>query len=520
MTNCRRLQTINTLPPNLIYKSASATAEELVPGLREQGCELIIALTHMREPNDIKLAQKTSEGLIDLILGGHDHYYNHKVVNATHVLRSGTDFRQLSYIEAWRGGGGRWNFSIVRRDIVRSIPEDPTLVQLVDKLTSSLQGKLNKPVGYIAAPLDARFTTVRLRESNLGNFVCDLMRHYYDTDCALMASGTIRGDQVYPPGVLRIKDIMNCFPFEDPVVVLRVTGRALLDALENSVSLVPALEGRFPQVSNIMFEYNARKPPGSRIVRAHVDKLPIEEDRKYTLATRAYMAHGKDGFDSLLTKSEGGSAEEVVSEENGTIISTILRQYFLSLKIVGRWRRMTSLHRHWDEVHLKLHQDHDVVEPSQPADAGKRKRKSGNGGAQADAADFTSIRHQAPVKFHPGGRVSDYAAINHDQIHEHEMIDSDSDGSVVLENAAPLSVAAHPLTSSNAMSLDDRMSHDESDRLYNLARSYGKRWMALAGVAREGVGVVDGHESQDIPSWTRGIAPKVEGRIIRLDEEA
>ena len=72
-TGLYRLETINALPPNLVYKSASATAEELVPCLRAQGCEFIIALTHMREPNDIKLAQETPEGLIDLILGGHDH---------------------------------------------------------------------------------------------------------------------------------------------------------------------------------------------------------------------------------------------------------------------------------------------------------------------------------------------------------------------------------------------------------------------------------------------------------------
>src|SRR6266516_2214676 len=165
--NSCRLETINALPPNLIYKSASATAEEIVPSLRQQGCEIVIALTHMREHNDIKLAQKTSEGLLDLILGGHDHYYSHKVVKATHVLRSGTDFRQLSYIEAWKKNGGHWDFSIVRRDIVRSTPEDPHIVELVNGLTSSLRDKLNKPVGYIAAPLDARFTTVRRRESNL-----------------------------------------------------------------------------------------------------------------------------------------------------------------------------------------------------------------------------------------------------------------------------------------------------------------------------------------------------------------
>ena len=43
-----------------------------------QGADYIIALTHMRWPNDIRLAEQVDE--IDLILGGHDHDYNVKVV--------------------------------------------------------------------------------------------------------------------------------------------------------------------------------------------------------------------------------------------------------------------------------------------------------------------------------------------------------------------------------------------------------------------------------------------------------
>lgn len=207
------LDTINVLPPNLIYKSASATAEELVPGLREQGAEMIIAITHQREPNDNKLAETTSPGLIDLVLGGHDHYYQHSLLNGTHILRSGSDFKQLSYIEARRKADGTasWDFTIYRRDIVQQIPEDKSTVELVEKLTSALKAKLEKPVGYTAAPLDARFTTVRLKESNLGNFVCDLMRSFYQADCCIMAAGTVRGDQIYPPGVLKMKDIMNWY---------------------------------------------------------------------------------------------------------------------------------------------------------------------------------------------------------------------------------------------------------------------------------------------------------------------
>ena len=205
------LDTINSLPPGLIYKSASATAIELVPGLREQGAEIVIAVSHQREPNDNKLAEKTPEGLIDIILGGHDHFYNHSIINGTHVLRSGSDFKQLSYIEARRRNDNpkKWNFEIRRRDAVTEIPPDSETAQLVDKLTDSLKSKLDKSIGFTSVPLDARFETVRLGESNFGNFVCDLMRFYYQGDCSLMAAGTIRGGQIYLPGVLKLKDIIN-----------------------------------------------------------------------------------------------------------------------------------------------------------------------------------------------------------------------------------------------------------------------------------------------------------------------
>jgi 5'-nucleotidase len=206
------LDTINSLPPDLIYKSVSATAKELAPRLREQGADMIIALTHQREPNDNKLAEKAN-GVVDLVLGGHDHFYQHSLINGTHVLRSGSDFKQLSYIEARRrpGNDKKWDFVIEKRDISSEIAPDEEMSKVVEKLTASLKDKLEKPLGYTASPLDARFTTVRLKESNIGNFVCDLMRSHYNGDCCLMASGTIRGDQIYPPGVLRLKDIMNWY---------------------------------------------------------------------------------------------------------------------------------------------------------------------------------------------------------------------------------------------------------------------------------------------------------------------
>lgn len=56
----------------------------------------MIALTHMRTHNDIKLANEIDN--IDLILGGHDHVHHLEQVNGTFIIKSGCDFREFSSI--------------------------------------------------------------------------------------------------------------------------------------------------------------------------------------------------------------------------------------------------------------------------------------------------------------------------------------------------------------------------------------------------------------------------------------
>lgn len=526
-----RLDTINSLPPGLIYKSASQTAIELVPELRKQGAEVIVAVTHQREPNDNKLAEKVPPGLIDIILGGHDHYYSHSLINGVHVLRSGTDFKQLSYLEAYRKPNSTgWDFNIIRRDVVRSIPIDAQADELVTKLTATLKSKLEKPIGYTASPLDGRFTTVRTRESNLGNFVCDLMRYYYNADCTMMAAGTIRGDQVYPPGLLRLKDILNCFPFEDPVVVLRLPGKSLVDALENGVSQLPALEGRFPQVSNIAFEFTASAPPGSRINWVKVGGQPVDYEKQYTLATRGYMARGKDGYTSLLVQSEGGEVEELVSEENGMLISAILRQYFLSLKIMGKWRRMSvSLHRHWDDVHSRLLAQCGGGWIKTPSPAVEKPESSMWKTTATRISHYRQHSKPKRPKMHRYGRYHDRNLhkrgntrdqnINGNTTPTSSEDSSTTDIPQVMDSESDsepeILVSSHEET--NYVTYAATSSVDEENRL-RLARKVLKKWMRLAGVHSSGC--VEDAGEEFTPSWTWGIAPRCEGRILAKTKTA
>ena len=83
--------------------------------------------------------------------------YNYQIVNSIPILRSGADFKQLSYLEA-RRSSTRWTFSVERRDINSVDPEDPFTKDCVTGLSSNLHKKLEKPIGYSSVDLDARFS--------------------------------------------------------------------------------------------------------------------------------------------------------------------------------------------------------------------------------------------------------------------------------------------------------------------------------------------------------------------------
>ena len=73
----------------------------------------------------------------------------------------------------------------------------------------------------------------------------------------------------------------------------------------------------------------------------------------------------KDGYTSLLIQEEGGDAEVVVSEENGILISMMLRQYFMALKVLDRWHLWgPSMDQHWGKVISGVASSHPNMEPS------------------------------------------------------------------------------------------------------------------------------------------------------------
>lgn len=57
-------------------------------------CDLVIAINHMRVPEDQNMAATNDSEIVDMIFGGHDHTYLIELNQETdvHITKSGTDF--------------------------------------------------------------------------------------------------------------------------------------------------------------------------------------------------------------------------------------------------------------------------------------------------------------------------------------------------------------------------------------------------------------------------------------------
>ena len=89
-----------TRSETFVHTDSVEAAGLAVHHLREkERCEAVVALTHMDQVEDERLAKEVVG--LDLVLGGHDHGYSAKRVGSrgVWVVKSGTEFRHLSVIK-------------------------------------------------------------------------------------------------------------------------------------------------------------------------------------------------------------------------------------------------------------------------------------------------------------------------------------------------------------------------------------------------------------------------------------
>jgi 5'-nucleotidase / UDP-sugar diphosphatase len=303
------------------------TARAAVKELKDQGADAIVALTHLTLAQDRELAREVKG--IDVVLGGHDHDPMTVYEGGVFIFKVGADAQYLGAaqieIEKTQTQQGPQVKVWPREWRVIStagVAPDPAIAALVKQYEDKLDENLKVAVGTTAVDLDSRRATVRLKEAVVGNLVADAIRESTKADVAITNGGGIRGDRTYAAGTtLTRKDVLTELPFGNVTVLMEISGADLRTALEEGVSLVEDVAGRFPHVSGLTFVFDARRPRGSRVLDVKVGGKPLDPAATYRLATNEYMMAGGDGYASLT------KGKPIIDASGGALIAQVVMDY-------------------------------------------------------------------------------------------------------------------------------------------------------------------------------------------------
>lgn len=301
----------------LTFSTPETAVQQCLTELKGRA-DIILVLSHCGFQADKELAARVPA--IDVIVGGHSH---------TKITRPEQAGRTI-IVQAWEHAKalGVLTLHIQDRKIVgfegaleeispTTGPPNRRVQEIVAGYARQTQARLNRPIGE--TPVDLEGQHVRERETNLGNFVADVMRETAGAEAALINGGTIRTG--IPQGIITVKNIYDVLPFDNYLVAISLTGAQLKQALEYGVSRLEEPVGSFPQVSGLTFAYSRSAPAGSRVKDITIGGRPWEAEKEYVVATNDYLVAGGDGYTAFgeALKSAGD-----YSSQGGALTSSKL----------------------------------------------------------------------------------------------------------------------------------------------------------------------------------------------------
>jgi len=139
---------------------------------------------------------------------------------------------------------------------------------------------------------------------------------------AIMNSGGLRAS--IDEGEVTMGEVLTVLPFQNTLSTFELTGAGVIAALENGVSQVEEVAGRFPQVAGLTFKWDpAVAANEGRIVEVMVgsgdDFQPIDPEETYKVTTNNYVRGGGDGYDIFAESAVnaydfGPNVETVVAD--------------------------------------------------------------------------------------------------------------------------------------------------------------------------------------------------------------
>lgn len=195
----------------------------------EERVDLIVVISHLGFPQEVRLARETDG--IDILLSGHTHnrLFEPAVVNDTIIIQSGCHGSFL----------GRLDLEVENRRVKRfdhdlivvgeEVRPHPEVEEMVEGIMEPHREYLSRVIGETRTGLN-RNTVLEATMDNL------LLQALIDTTGAEMAfSNGWRYGAPVPPGPVTMNDLWNIIPVNPPVSTVEITGRELKAMMEENL---------------------------------------------------------------------------------------------------------------------------------------------------------------------------------------------------------------------------------------------------------------------------------------------
>ncbi|MDB5542148.1 MAG: 5-nucleotidase [Devosia sp.] len=303
--------------PNVAFQDVADYVGGAVAALEGAGINKIIVLSHIGYTVDQELA-KAVPG-IDIIVGGHSHTYlsstDEKAAGPYPTLVKNPDGVDVPIVQAGSYGKYLGDIKVTWDDAGKlisakgapivldaSVKPDQGFIDRVAELGKPLEALKSEVIGTAAAPIEGNRDVCRVMECSMGNLVADAQLDRVadqGVTISIANSGGLRAS--IDQGEITMGEVLTVLPFSNTLATFQITGADLVASLENGLSQIEDVAGRFPQVAGLKYTFDKSKPAGSRLVGDVLVKdgnnwVPIDPAKTYGVVTNNYVRGGGDGY--------------------------------------------------------------------------------------------------------------------------------------------------------------------------------------------------------------------------------
>lgn len=276
-----------------------------VDGLKEQGVNKVIVLSHAGYSDDVKIA-KSVEG-VDVILGGHTHDLIKGIEEGKNLFYSKKTGEPTIITQAGKNGDyfGVLNLEFNDKGVITSAQNnvkstiDYPRNTIMKYLADSVLGKAEVVGTVKSAP---KHVHTLIDENPSVNFLADAERSELGTDVVMINAGNIRAS--FEEGPLTNRDLQILTPFDNKIWVLRLTEKELVDAVKIGAKSLTKVDNTPGILQFSGLKYTMTKAGEVKEI-SFVDKegkeSPIDINnpnpfKTYTAAVDDFIAKGGNGY--------------------------------------------------------------------------------------------------------------------------------------------------------------------------------------------------------------------------------